>query len=230
MKDRGSTERRMLQTALRRKYSTRKKIECSVSAEGDVRQIVTFFGLFYACDGVLTVRHHNTKVLAVDFVNRRITDFGYGSYSQTTRLRISNFQNAIQGTFPNTVPDWVFYRYRRWCDPVPNIYNRHKPAPKKKQTMFDDFIERMPWAQRDCDGTLWFAWDLYDERMHEPLDEAYEFLRNDQNWRYWKYGWDAQGQWVKKFIDEDARRRWQAREQKRQRTRDDLHRELPSIS
>jgi YD repeat-containing protein len=65
----------------------------------------------------------------------------------------------------------------------------------------------------------WFDWELYDSALDVEYYLSTHDLARDQNWRYYAYDWDAQGKWSKRFINDDAKRRFLAREKRKTRGR-----------
>ena len=57
----------------------------------------------------------------------------------------------------------------------------------------------------------------FDEALAQVYHRSCDFLREDQNWRYFDYDWDNRGDWTVKYKDDDAQRRYMQRERQRAR-------------
>jgi hypothetical protein len=177
-----------------------------VTVTGTLKRYDTLAGPFMQLKGIIEFGYYDSRVLTVDFVNRRITDHGMSSYGSDTRKTLSGYVEALITLFKQDIPARsVRYRYSRWTA---------IPRPKTAQHRF---MRRAPWVDFDY-GNVWFRWDLYDDALVDLYDQSEAFLRKDQNWRWFEYDWDEQGQWSRKFIDAKAERRYRQREKRCLRT------------
>lgn len=176
-----------------------------VTITGTLKRHATFTGPFMQLKGVIEFDYYESRILTVDFVNRRVTDHGMSSYGSDTRKTLGGYFYALACLFKADVPSRIRYRYSRWTEiPRPKT-SRHR------------FMQRAPWV--DVDGyTVWFRWDYYDQGLVDIYDASEAFLRKGQNWRWFEYDWDADGRWSRKFIDANAERRYRQREKRCLRT------------
>lgn len=176
-----------------------------VTVTGTLKRHVSFTGPFMQLKGVIEFDYYDSRVLTIDFVNRRVTDHGMSSYGSDTRKTLGGYFDALACLFKADVPSRIRYRYSRWTEiPRPKT-SRHR------------FMQRAPWV--DVDGyTVWFRWDYYDQGLVDIYDASETFLRKNQNWRWFMYDWDEHGAWSCKFIDAKAERRYRQREKRCRRT------------
>jgi hypothetical protein len=72
----------------------------------------------------------------------------------------------------------------------------------------------MPWLTVK-NGIRWLHWPTYDEKAAHHFDDVTRYIRHyRQNWRYFRPGWGDDGVWKALFIDDDAKRRYRAREKR----------------
>lgn len=220
---RGDTFNQMLQTACKRARkdgrgeSSRGNRKCVVDGRYD--PIWTFLGIVHRIHGTVTCYYFDSAVFAIDFINERVTDFGMRGYSMTTGPNINGWESAVDKLLTLTGGKWR-WNYSRWTfsnKPRKDYY--WKPAEPTPETDFERFCKRLPWIYIDKSGQRWFLWKKYDETLAQQYDDGWTFLHNDQNWRYFEYDWDSKKgyNWVRKFKDKDAERRWNLREQSRMR-------------
>lgn len=208
---------RMMLTAFKRKRSTRGNHSITIE-EGDIEPNETFAGPKHVLNGTIVFRYHGTCILGIDFVNKRITNFGNAGYSISTDQNIASWEGFVRVALRYQFPDEVRF-YQGW---LPHISHRYKPDDTSVavvETMHNRFMARCPWVVRDWQDK-WFHWNLFDEKMAKQHGESAAFLHTEQNWRYFTYDWDADGNWTRKFIDADAEKRWKMREAKRLRARE----------
>jgi hypothetical protein len=188
--------------------SSRKNKRIEVS--GPYKPLWTFVGLIHRVEGVVTCFYYNQPIFAVDFINARITNFDMTSYSLSTGENIRRWEYACYRMF--TFPPYV-YVYHSWVH-TPSHYEPHQPGSADAYARFSRLV---PWVHDDLRGVRWFAWEHYDSALAETYHQSNEFLRSDQNWRYFDYDWDDFGKWTRHFKNADAERRWKMRERKRER-------------
>lgn len=170
---------------------------------GTLKEYATFTGPFVQLKGVIEFDYYDSRILTVDFINRRITDHGMSSYGSDTRKTISGYVQALVELGKSHFPG--MRSFTRWTS-----------IPRSK-TSYGRFLRKAPWADWDY-GSVWFRWELYDEALVETYDASEAFLRKGQNWRWFEYDWDADGRWSRKFIDANAERRYRKREKRCLRT------------
>lgn len=207
-----------------------------IEFQGTYRRLQHLYGPVAQCTGKITFHYYGTKVLSLDLDNRRITDFGYGDYSQHTSYNVSTYAWALKEFLGPAWPRHLEYNFRRWTQEFDcRMYPPSSaPGPRVQavRRVFETFREGVPWCE--CiDGTWWFRWDDFDRRNLRKvsvylLDDAIRFLKKDQNWRYWLYHWSKANKWTRRFIDPDAHRRWLLRERRRKKAHD-LQGELPGV-
>ena len=186
---------------------------------GKYDPIWTFLGIIHRIHGVVTCYYFNSAIFAIDFINERVTNFGMDGYSTTTGANIGGWESACAKLGDCTESAWR-WDYSRWTvsdEPRTSYYRRTvMPAPA---TEFERFCKRIPWVDIDHAGRRWFLWKKFDKTLAQQYDDSWNFLHNDQNWRYFTYDWGTEKglNWIRKFKDEDAERRWNLREQTRAR-------------
>lgn len=160
-----------------------------------------FFGPIVVMSRQVTCWYYSSKVFAVDFDRKLITDYAMDSYSISTSQNISGWRRAFREMFPEAVPEDATWLCRQWCAKGDDTAQR--------------FSARVPWVRVDRSGVRWFHWPAYDDALALAYDESRAFLRTSQNWRYFVYDWTEDGSWEARFINDDARRRYEARERRK---------------
>lgn len=179
--------------------------------------IPTFEGGLWHATGKLDVWHHGSWVLAVDFDRDLVTDFGYRGYSATTTrvvngwlwdLQSMNF-HYMQSLSPHHDPfEWTWsYAYNK---------NEKFRGEGWREEMFDRFRKRVPWVKW-IDGHPWYSGSHWYTSLDKKYRDMHRDLLKDGGWRWWTGDWTESGLWVKRFIDADAKRRWNALQKRRQR-------------
>jgi hypothetical protein len=200
---------RMIETAIKRGKSTNGNHAVYVTGERADEQ--TFLGPHRMLAGTIICTYYNTKIVGVDFVNQRITNYGYDGYSVSTSGNISSWESFIRMMFPFQMKN--AYVHHSWL-------GGHKPryTSEALEELYDDFKTRAPWIEKDkWNGVEWFLWSRYDQKIAEVFWDSAGFLQHDQNWRYFTYAWDDNGVWSRRFISPETEKRWRAREAKRTR-------------
>jgi hypothetical protein len=206
-----------IEHALCRRETGHVRTDTKVALVGDARLIPTYEGPRWDIYGKLHFWHCGSHVMAVDFDEDRVTDFGYSGYSMTTTRHVSGWLHALQ-RMPILDVESVCPGYRPFDWTQSYRYNTN---PKFRgegwhEDMFDRYRARIPWVHW-IDGMPWFhaqRWDLVQLAVYEDLRRE---LLGDRMHMWWTGDWDAQGRWVKRFIDDDARRRWEALQKRKQR-------------
>lgn len=189
----------MLDIALRRGQSVKASRHRRIDVEGEYRKIQTFAGECRWLNGTIVCSYYNSDIFALDTINQRVTTFGMDRYSISTQAHLSGWRAAVRGL--GIVPTSALYCGSDWV------------AKKAHQ---DPFMARVPWCQR-VDGVNWFHWPAFDEDLAYAWGGGKYFLRQSQNWRYFTYAWNEQGEWERRFIDAEAEKRWNARERKKRK-------------
>ena len=169
-----------------------------VWVRGDVREIWTFGGPCWRLNGKIDCRYYGTRILTLDLENKAITDYGMHAYNSCTSNTIRGWTDVLFDMFGLRKQAYGFFLWTR--PPTPN-------------TDYARFVTRVPWA-----GDGWFHWEQFDPVLADQYDESQAFLRNNQNWRWFGYDWDQNGNWSRRFINADAERRYRQREKRWQRT------------
>lgn len=186
-----------------------------------MRTIEPLFGKFIMPHGTVTCWFYSSRVFCVDFDKQRITDYGMRSYSMSTGQNIAGWVRAFRVKFGHFVGNNLFYEYGAWSFNSRNL--------ERGSQMFLRFAQRVPWVHIDANGIGWFHWPKWDEALHKTYFASSSFLHESQNWRYFDFDWAEDGRWERKFINDDAKRRWEAREQRRGRQKNgDLPRRVPA--
>lgn len=83
----------------------------------------------------------------------------------------------------------------------------------RRREMLCTFLTRAPWYRPESiDGRRgWFHWPSFDEALVDQHEASERLVWTDQNWRYFTFEWDENGNWVQRFVDENARRRYRLR-------------------
>lgn len=169
---------------------------------------------------VIRCKYFWSWIFCIDFDRRRMTDYSMADYSSSTGQTLSAYEQVVCAAAPQLIHRDMHYYYRRWTREPSKRRMHPTPARSDSQLAFDVCFERfrkkLPWMKFE-DGHWWFYWDKYDSKLVEQYQESMDFLRSEQNWRYFTFDWDR-GVWKNKFIDEGASRRWHARQNKRERT------------
>jgi hypothetical protein len=189
--------------------------------EGTAEPLVTFEGVYWNATGLMTFKHYDTSVMAIDFSRDRITDFGYTGFSMTTNTNLSAWHHELR--------DMAFLGMRclecetnpfRWT--LSDRYNEDsiKSAMRGKGYAIDMFLRfraGVPWVKM-INGDPWFCGRQYNPTLEDHYDHLRgEILRDGVSWHWFTADWNARGQWAKRFIDEAAKKRWEKREAKRLR-------------
>jgi hypothetical protein len=155
--------------------------------------------------------YYSATVLSVDLLQKRISCHDKASYSKSTVANVQKFKEAAQ-RYVSGVPDWVWSEFRSWTD----------TRRFSKDPVGEEHFKRFnpPWLKIG-----WFYWELFDERLAKLFEESLSFLRRDLNYRYYRFAatdpmtllGNPDSPWACSFINEDAKRRWKARQKKRSR-------------
>jgi len=207
---------RMLQTAIRRGAAEQgnRRIEFN----GTHHTIGTFdCGRVEMLSGRLDCFYYGTRILTVDFDEKKLTDYGMDSHSVSTAANIRKWKRALgrfmRGTeHPGSClgPE-TLYQSGSWTTPPYKL-----GFSRSWQTEYRvNFVKKVPWLEVDSRGIWWFLWST------GPYEESYDlywhgwaFLHGYQRWRYFTYDWNEKGEWAKRFIDADAERRFKARQKR----------------
>lgn len=163
--------------------------------------------------------------MTVDFDRNRITDYGMFARSQTTRRYIAGWHYVLREldlVHKDTgKPIDVFsymgpYRAFDWTgDPIKYKHLYAKPRNRAQETRLDAFFEirdGAPWVEKEGD-TYWLEGNKIVPGGVDAVDATMSLMRH--KWRWYKPVWkeDKSGfDFV--FINDDARRRWEAYEKR----------------
>jgi len=208
---------RGLWTALRKGSSKHGRSGTKVVFDGEARCVGTFEGMYWTASGRLMFWHCSSKVMEVDFDRDLITDFGYSGYTHTTTRYINGWLWNLQRARILGVPsldgslrpfDWTWsYRYNG---------NEKFSGKGYHEDMHDRFRRGAPWVV--WIGEMpWFHGARWDFALNVQYGSMRREILFDQGWRWWTADWDDKHQWVKRFVDADAERRWNAREKRHAR-------------
>jgi hypothetical protein len=193
--DRSSVRKQLMRAIEKGGYAQNGNRE--VRIYGDIRETWTFAGPRWRLDGKIECRYYGTRILTLDLVNKEITDHGMNAYNSCTRNTISGWEDVLFDEF-GLRP--LKYNYWQWT---------RLPTPG---TDYARFVARAPWVRAG-----WFRWELFDSTLANAFNEGQSFLSNDQNWRWFNYDWDQDGNWSRRFINANAERRYRQREKRWQR-------------
>lgn len=194
--DRSSIRKQLLRAIEKGGYAQNGNREVRII--GDIRETWTFAGPWWRLDGRIECRYYGTRILTLDFENKALTDYGMHDYNTCTSNTISGWTDVLFDMFGLRR---IAYHFSQWTRP---------PTPN---TDYARFVARVPWA-----GDGWFRWELFDQALADTFNEGQSSLRDGQNWRWFDYDWDQDGNWSRKFINADAERRYRQREKRWQRT------------
>lgn len=169
-----------------------------VWVHGDVREILTFAGPCWNLNGKIDCSYYGTRILTLDLEKKAITDYGMYAYNTCTSNTISGWTDVMFDIFGLRKR---VYGFSQWTLP---------PTP---DTNYARFVTHVPWVR---DG--WFHWEQFNQTLADQYNEGQTFLGENQNWRWFDYDWDQNGNWSRKFINADAERRYRQREKRWQRT------------
>lgn len=204
---------KMLQIAIKRGQSTRGNHQ--IIANGVIDWNESFLGPHPVFNGSLKFYYHSNPILGIDMVKKRVTNFGYAGYSISTGQNIDSWESYVALLFPRQFQRYL--SYARW---LPRRNDPFADGEAAYAESYRRFCTWAPWIVKDAHGDKWVQWNLLDRAAIARYDEGVSFLRNDQNWRYFEYGWDDQGRWERRFKNGQAQVRWTAREKKRVRQRE----------
>jgi hypothetical protein len=155
--------------------------------------------------------YHSSTILSVDFIEKRISCFGFRNRSISTAWNLDAYIDAVSSQTKG-VPDWVWREFEKWTNFrywQDRCYTRSaelKKVIKEHRERFDP-----PWLKRE-----YFYWEKFEPHIAKDFENSINFLCRDQNYRYFRFDW-TEGVWGYNFIDEAARRRHAARLKKRSR-------------
>lgn len=182
--------------------------EIAYESPREVRELLDYVrGPTTVATGTLWCWYYRRGVLAIDFTNEMITDFGYTDYSTTTTRNIRGWMQALRDRG---------IRLDDLC--VWSHFTRNRDSGRRGQKFivlpyFEEFRDRVPWRVIR-DGNAWFHWPSFNHALCQQYWDSFYFLRREQNWRYWEFAW-IDGRWDKRFLSDDAKRRWEQREKRR---------------
>jgi len=212
-----SAQHQMIETAIKRGRASRGNRR--VEFEGTYQVLPSFeLGNVPVMTGRLTCWYYSSPVFCVDFDNKRITDFGMIGYSVSTSNNIRHWKHALSCILrPNKgstlcIPSGAIGESGVWTAPAKGYQDKQGWRSHRER-----FKARAPWCYQGTGMVWWFDWELFDPALNEEYYLSIQDLARDQNWRYYAYFWDAQGKWSKRFIDDDAKRRFLARQKKKQK-------------
>jgi len=197
--------------ARRKGYGDSFRGKHKVVVEGEYRQLMTFVNLEHRINGVVTCYYYNSEIFAIDFINKRITNFKMERYSISTSRNISTWEWVFRTKYDH---ERKWHGYSFWTGGHEAYGANVGDFGKSLNTMYDRFCAKVPWVYFDGNGIHWFAWDKYDMSLASEFFESRTFLYNKQNWRYFDYNWDEQGRWTRRFKNADAEKRWHKREKR----------------
>jgi hypothetical protein len=204
-------------TALRRGASDNARTSTRVRFDGEAEMFSTFQGPRWFAVGRLDFWHYDSRVMTVDFNKDLVTDFGYLGYSAVTTRTISGWMRVLHGMrFTHTASlDGSFWPFDWTWD--------YGVSPKARprgegwhEEMRDRFRARAPWVTT-VDGQAWFHGPGWDPVLWDRYNTLRRELLGDRTHVWYTADWDAKGHWTKRFIDADAKRRWDAAQKRRQR-------------
>ena len=201
---------KMIATALTKRKAFSQNRNKRFERIGEYRPLWTFHGPVHRVKGCVTAYFYGAPIFAIDFVNKRLTDFGMRNYSMSTGQNVRSWSYKLLRIF--SLGKWQ-HEYGMWT--------QAEGDPK--------FRNHVDWLWRDMRSRYWFCWDKFDPDQAKSYLASTSFLRKDQNWRYFEYDWDENGLWTRRFINEDAERRWKLREKRStsRRTKNTLRHSLP---
>jgi hypothetical protein len=203
-----------LEKALRNGHTVHKHTNTEIVFDGKAERFVTFEGLLWTATGRMVFKHHDTRVMAVDFDRDMITDFGYTGYSMTTDKNLRSWRRALcdagfQGMTSLVSETNPF----RWT----SNHDRGPRGAGYAEGMFKRFCARVPWVTR-IKGDAWFVGPKYAPVLEDHYDTLRrEILSDGVSWHWFTADWNERGQWEKRFIDDAAKKRWEKREAKQLR-------------
>ncbi len=191
-----------------------------VEIDGPYVPLWTFVGLIHRIKGTLTCYYYDREIFAIDFTNARVTDFNMLSYSVSTTNNIHAWMAVCRRMFPSVVAAW---RGHWSCWTLRQGGNGRYvsnwvtgPQVDVIENLLERFVKRVPWVYEDRYGIRWFAWEKFDEPLASAFHNSSGFLSREQNWRYFDFDWDSNGEWTRRFKSDDAKRRWEQRKRKRE--------------
>lgn len=207
----------LLHKGLAKGYAKLARNETTVSFDGVAHQIATFEGARWFATGKLTFTYECTKILAVDFDQDLVTDFGWHGYGLTTTRYINGWMCDLWSMkFINTpCVDGQFDPIKwTWSDRY-NKTNRFR-GEGWHEDMATRFRAKVPWVKW-IDGMPWFHGRGWDDHLNYSYENLRGDLLKDSLWRWWTGDWTESGRWIRRFIDADAERRWLALQKRKQR-------------
>lgn len=166
-------------------------------------------------DGVFKFYHYGKCVLELDTKTKRVTDHAWGSYSPTTRGNIMQwFRVVLRSVYNDSeAPTYVFYRWLEWTNPPPRWLTY------EYQMLFRVFRDGAPWIEQGEGRTYWLNLENYvanSDSMVSAFWTSVRALRKGE--RHWfTYEWSDKGEWVKTYVDDNAKKRHEAYLKRKQR-------------
>lgn len=183
-----------------------------ITFEGTHSELWSFRGLTRFLTGKMHFQHYASLVMSVDFDNDMITDYGFTGHSMATSRYLTEWRWALKNAGIQNM--WSLS-----ADGCPFDWTRtenHRLRGKGHEEMWQRFRAGVPWVKR-IDGDWWFCGRAYSEPQARAFHSARLTLFHDdgQDWHWFTYDWDVNHHWTKRFIDEDAERRWNKRQAKK---------------
>jgi hypothetical protein len=215
-------QRELIVTAMQKGNAKHNRTNIEVEFRGDAYPLITFEGPAWVASGLMQFYHHGSRVMAVDFLRDRITDFGYTGYSMTTNVYLNAWSRTLGDMFFQGVECLRSETNPfRWT--VSDRYNKNSTdyyfsrGAGHAKDMFMRFRAGVPWV-KEVDGSPWFFGQHYNARLEDHFNQIRsDILRDGVGWHWFTADWNAHGEWGKRFIDDAAKKRWEKREAKRLR-------------
>lgn len=202
-----------IQQALREGHYKNRGANVEVFFNGACEVVTSFDGFRYLATGCMDFWHHSVRVLAVDFTNDRITDFGYDGYSHCTTQNIQSWMWMLRSmNFINTrsLESCVYPTHWTWME-------RRTHRTRKPMHSVDKASDRVRWTYRTT--APWVRQDLRIPWFHGKLYNAGAVLRSrpvmdsilDRGQWHWFTGAWVNGEWTRCFIDAETEKRYNRR-------------------
>lgn len=190
-----------LNVAFRRGTCTNKGTHTRLEFNGTVQHIVSFNGDRKFVTGLLTCYHWDHAVLAVDFTKDVATDFGWSGFSMTTTHNISEWLGALQSM---RFIQMVSLSKVTWMP----LWTIKGPKNKTHREILNaKFAMGAPWV-KTINGCSWFYGTLFDKyKVQHAMHVNAEIIGDGISWHWFTADW-VDGVWTKRFIDEDAEKRF----------------------
>lgn len=185
-----------------------------IEVAGEQRTWQTHYGDWTSLEGLVTCYYYNTPIFAIDFENKRITDFGMDGYSHSTGQQIQAWIRMFQRLNLQSLAAVPLWKASVWVPRARKMNHWKEKEPTWRDVLINRFRKEVPWCETDQYQRHWFRWDLYNHEVSDLLWDSIKVLEIDGRHRYFTYEW-VLGKWLRRFIDADAVRRYNARQRRR---------------